>query len=76
MSFYLFYLIVSLALALLFIWSFGPKGADFAYYGAKKAGLMLVIILICSPLLPIVTVATLVYLAGFWAFQNCKVWRK
>ena len=73
MSFWYFYGLTGLGLAVWFLCTFGPKiPADWHYYGWKRALGMTLLILLASPVLPLITVGILIYLAGFYLFQITK----
>lgn len=76
-GFWYLYGFVSLALAVYFLFTFGPRfPADWHFYGWKKALSMTCLVLGFSWLFPPIVVLTVLYLGGFWLFQNYKVWRK
>lgn len=69
--FYYWYGAVSLALAGLFLYTFGPRiPADWFFYGWKKALAMTALIIGFCWLLPPIVVGIILYLGVFWMYQS------
>jgi hypothetical protein len=75
-SFWCVYGMLSLALAGLFLSTFGPKLNDWYFYGWKKALGMTLLILGFSWLFPPIVTGIVIYLIGFWLFQSFKEWKR
>ena len=66
------YLLVSFACLLLFLSQFGPTLGDISFYGLGKTLLIWLLLFVTCPLMPVGVISTLIYLAGFYAYQSIK----
>ena len=66
------YLLVSFTCLLLFLSQFGPTLGDVHFYGLRKTLLIWALLFVTCPLMPIGVISTVLYLAGFYLWQNLK----